>query len=140
MPHMIKGIAHVCIGCSDLAVVERFYCQCLGFTKQFEFVKSGKVVGFYLQVVPNMYLEFFQADSVPVTASPIQHLCLETDDIDATIARLKSHGYETGEKKLGADHTPQVWTRNAPDGIAIEFHQYTPQSCQITGHPCEVDW
>lgn len=137
---MIKGIAHVCIGCRDLAEVERFYCKCLGFSKRFEFVKGGKVVGFYLEVGPSMYLEFFQADEVPAAGSPIRHICLETDDIDEVIARLKAHGYEVGKKTVGADHSPQVWARNAPDGVAIEFHQYTPQSCQITGQPCEVDW
>src|ERR1035437_2875567 len=132
---MIKGIAHVCIGCKDLAEVERFYCQCLGFTKRFEFTKDREVIGFYIQVVPNVYLEFFQADSVPAAGSPIRHICLETDDSDDVIARLQSHGYEVGQKKIGADHSPQVWASNAPDGVAIEFHQYTPQSCQITGEP-----
>ena len=137
---MIKGLAHVCIGCTDLAAVERFYCQCLGFTKRFEFVKGGKVIGFYLQVVPNVYLEFFLADSVPAAGSPIRHVCLETDDIDGVIIRLTAHGYKVGQKSVGADHSPQVWASDAPDVVAIEFHQYTPQSCQITGKPCEVSW
>ncbi len=137
---MIKGLAHVCIGCTDLAAVERFYCQCLGFTKRFEFVKGEKVIGFYLQVVPNVYLEFFVADSVPPAGSPIRHICLETDDIDDVIARLKAHGYKVGQKTVGADHSPQVWASDAPDGVAIEFHQYTPESCQTTGKPCEVNW
>ncbi|MEI8195745.1 MAG: VOC family protein [Phycisphaerae bacterium] len=137
---MIKGIAHVCIGCKDLAEAERFYCQCLGFTKRFDFVKGEKVIGFYLQVGPNMYLEFFQADSVPAAGSPIRHICLETDDLDGVIARLTAHGYQVGEKKLGADHSFQVWASNAPDGVAIEFHQYTPESCQITGKNCVVNW
>ena len=137
---MIKGIAHVCVGCKDLAEVERFYCKALGFTKQFEFTKKGKVIGFYLQVSPGVYLEFFQADSVPVAGSPIRHLCLETDDIDGVIARLSACGYKVGEKKVGADHTPQVWAGDAPDGVAIEFHQYTAESCRRTGKACEVNW
>lgn len=137
---MIKGIAHVCIGCKDLAEVERFYCNALGFTKRFEFVKNGKVIGFYLQVVPNVYLEFFQADSVPNAGGPIRHLCLETDDIDGVIARLKSCGYKVGEKKMGADHSMQVWAGDAPDGVAIEFHQYNEESSQRTGRNCEVTW
>lgn len=137
---MIKGIAHVCIGATDLAEVERFYCGCLGFTKKFDFIRSGKIIGFYLQVAPNSFLEFFQADSVPCVASPIRHICLETDDIDGVIARVKSCGYKIGEKKLGSDHSPQVWISNAPDGVAIEFHQYTPQSCQITGENCNANW
>lgn len=137
---MITGIAHVCIGCTDLAAVERFYCKCLGFTKRFDFIKGEKVIGFYLQVASNMFLEFFQADSVPAGGSPIRHICLETDDIDGVIARLQAHGYQVGEKKMGCDHSLQVWAGNAPDGVEIEFHQYSPESCQLTGQPCQVNW
>lgn len=137
---MIKGLAHVCIGCTDLAAVERLYCDTLGFKRQFDFVKNGKLVGFYLQIAPGSFLEFFQADSVPYVGSPIRHICLETDDIDAVIARLTAEGYKVGEKKLGSDQAWQVWLQNAPDGVAIEFHQYTPQCSQVTGKPCVVNW
>jgi catechol 2,3-dioxygenase-like lactoylglutathione lyase family enzyme len=137
---MIKGIAHVCIGATDLAAVERFYCGCLGFTKKFDFLRQGKVIGFYLQVAPNSFIEFFQSDSVPQAGSPIRHICLETDDIDGVIARVKQCGYQIGEKKVGSDHSPQVWIKDAPDGVAIEFHQYTPESAQITGKTVIANW
>ena len=137
---MIKRIAHICIGCTDLTEVERFYCQCLGFTKRFDFMKNGKCIGFYLEVGEGGFLEFFRADEVPCAGSPIRHLCLETDDIDGVIDRLNQGGYKVGQKKVGADRTWQVWVGNAPDGVAIEFHQYTPQSSQFTGEVCQVTW
>lgn len=137
---MIKALAHVCIGCTDLAEVERFYIQALGFTKRFDFVKHDRRIGFYLQVAEHQFLEFFLADSLPPQAGPIRHLCLETDDLDATIARLREHGYETRPKQLGADRAWQAWMVNAPDRVAIEFHQYTPDCSQHTGRTCVVNW
>lgn len=137
---MIKNLAHVCIGCTSLAQVERLYCQTLGFTRKFDFIKDGQVVGFYLQVSSQSYLEFFLAAHVPTTGSPLRHLCLETDDLDALIAHLRAAGYQVGDKQMGADQAWQAWLQNAPDGVAIEFHQYTPDCCQHTGQACVVNW
>ncbi|MBI1336855.1 MAG: VOC family protein [Phycisphaera sp.] len=137
---MIKQLAHVCIGCTDLDAATRFYCDCLGFTRVFDFVKDEKTIGFYLGAGGNTYIEFFKADSVPDTASPIRHLCLETDDIDAVIAQLHKYGYHTGPKKVGGDQSWQVWVSDAPDHVKIEFHQYTDQSSQRTGKTCYVNW
>ncbi len=39
---------------------------------------------------------------------------------------------------MGADRSRQMWTQD-PDGVRIEFHQYTPGSCQLTGAPCVLD-
>jgi catechol 2,3-dioxygenase-like lactoylglutathione lyase family enzyme len=138
---MITGIAHVCLSAKDLSAAEHFYCQVLGLQKRFEFTRKGQVVGFYLNVAGRMFIEVFSADSVPLEAGVIRHLCLETEDIDGMIAQIQSRGggHLLGKKSLGADHSWQIWIK-APDGVDIEFHQYTPQSCQTTGSPCEVDW
>ncbi len=137
---MIKRIAHVCIGATDLVEIEKLYCGALGFTKRFDFTKKGKVVGFYLHAGNDTFLEVFHADEVPWHGSPIRHLCLETDDLDGLMARVKAAGYETGEKTMGADNTWQFWLKNCPNGVAIEVQQYTKDSCQHTGKPCEITW
>jgi catechol 2,3-dioxygenase-like lactoylglutathione lyase family enzyme len=137
---VIKRIAHVCIATTDLAAVERLYCQGFGFTRRFDFTRNGNVVGFYLHAGEETFLEVFHADEVPWHGSPIRHLCLETDDIDAAMARVVAAGFEVGEKKLGADNTWQFWVKNSPNGVAIEVQQYTRDSCQQTGKPCEVNW
>ena len=132
--------SHVGICVADLERSMRFYCDGLGFTKRFDFEKNGKVVGFYLHAGGDTFLEVFHADEVPWHGSPIRHLCLETEDLDAVMARLKSLNIPMGEKKLGADNTWQFWLKDAPNGVAIEVQQYTKDSCQYTGKPCEVNW
>lgn len=136
---MITGIAHVCLGATDLATTERFYCTALGFKKVFEFVRGGEPVGFYLEVTDKTYVEVFQQDAVEAQANgPIRHICFETANIDAVRRSLEAEGCEATEKRLGADGSWQTWTTD-PDGVRIEFHQYTPESSQVTGNDCILD-
>jgi catechol 2,3-dioxygenase-like lactoylglutathione lyase family enzyme len=133
---MIKGLAHVCLAATDLAAAERFYCNGLGFRKTFDFVRKNQVIGFYLEVSPGLFIEIFQRDTIDAKAiSPIQHFCLEVDDLDPVGRRLVEAGFEVTPKTLGADHSWQMWTTD-PSGVRIEFHQYTERSCQITRENC----
>ena len=133
---MINSIAHVCTASKDLSATENFYINCLGFKKKFDFLRANKCVGFYLEVTDKSYIEIFlQTDLLITDKAPIRHLCLETSNIDAVITRLRECGYEATDKKLGADKSWQTWTKD-PDGVRIEFHQYTEESSQNTGVNC----
>lgn len=137
---MIKQVAHICIGSQDLAKTEHFYCDVLGMKIRFEFKKGGKRIGYYLEAGGNTFIEVFAQGDAPNLEKPIiKHFCLEVEDIDAAMAGVKAKGWEIGDKKMGADHSWQCWI-TAPDGVRIEFHQYTDQSTQITGEDCIVDW
>ena len=136
---MIKGLAHVCIAASDLASTERFYCSGLGFSKVFDFIREGEVIGFYLEVSEKTYIEVFRQDEVYGHGNyPIRHLCFEVCDIDEVSRHIKSQGYDVTEKKLGADQSWQTWTTD-PSGVRIEFHQYTEKSSQVTTRNCTLD-
>lgn len=133
---MINGFAHVCLCAADLAVAERFYCVGLGLKKAFDFVKDGRVVGFYLKVARGGYIEIFRSDTIDAKANaPISHFCLEVDDLEPVRRQLTESGYKVTEKSLGPDHSWQMWTTD-PNGVRIEFHQYTDHSCQLTLEDC----
>jgi lactoylglutathione lyase/glyoxylase I family protein len=133
---MIKGFAHVCLSATDLAAVERFYCGGLGLKKAFDFIRNDRVIGFYLELSQGEYIEVFQRDEIDVKAnSPIQHFCLEVDDMEQIGLRLTENGYDVTQKKLGADKSWQMWTTD-PTGVRIEFQQYTDRSSQITHENC----
>lgn len=138
---MITALAHICIGADDLEKTRWFYCDVLGFDKKFDFIKDGELFGFYLQISDNNFIEVFRngADAPEAGRQRIKHFCLETDDIDAIKARIEDHGLETRPKKLGADNSWQFWCTD-PNGIDMEFHQYTAESSQHTGADCIVDW
>jgi hypothetical protein len=99
------------------------------------------VIGFYFAASENTYLEVFQAGESKDggQSGNLSHFCLETDSVEATRKRLADFGYQPGPIKTGVDQSHQFWI-NDPNGIAMEFHEYTAQSSQKTGKDVEVDW
>jgi catechol 2,3-dioxygenase-like lactoylglutathione lyase family enzyme len=134
---MIKQLAHLCIFTRDLSENARFYFDCLGLEKGFEFVKDGELFGYYIELGGNTFIEVFHGQ--PGEPGNINHLAIEVDDLDGLIERITSFGYECGEKKLGGDFSWQAWVTD-PDGVRIEFQEYTAKSLQIQGGVCQVDW
>ncbi|MEI8313217.1 MAG: VOC family protein [Verrucomicrobiota bacterium] len=137
---MIKTLAHVCLHSRDLNRTLEFYCDVLGLRRKFDFFKEEELIGFYLEIDPGHYIEVFKGDTVPEPQGRrIMHFCLEVGDIDAVRDKLVSRGIEVSGKKKGSDASWQIWCKD-PDGTDIEFHQYTPESSQLTGTRCNVNW
>jgi catechol 2,3-dioxygenase-like lactoylglutathione lyase family enzyme len=134
---MIKQLAHICIHTDDLTETEHFYCDVLGLEKGFEFEKDRDPFGFYIKLGGKTFIEVFKGE--PAKVGNIDHIAIETDDIDQVIRTLRANNFEASDKKLGGDHTWQSWTRD-PNGVKIEFHQYTEKSMQFKGGVCQVDW
>lgn len=134
---MNKGLAHVCIHSQDLAETERFYCDLLGLEKGFVFMKDDALFGYYIKLGNDSFIEVFKGK--PGKIGNINHLSIETDDIDKVITTLRSNGFDATDKKLGVDQSWQSWTKD-PSGVKIEFHEYTDESLQFRGGVCEVDW
>ena len=135
---MIKGLAHVRVSAKDLAETERFYCGCLGLSKKFDFLREGKVIGYYLQIDEGSFVEVFQSDKVSSSrGQAITHFCLEVDDIERAIEEIRGFGVDITDKEMGCDHSWQAWVTD-PSGVRIELHEYTDKSCQIVGDDCEV--
>ena len=137
---MIKQLAHINIGSHDLKASENFYCNVLGLEKTFEFIKDGELYGFYLGSGNRTFIEVFQMDDQHASGSSlIHHPCLEVEDLEATIAAIRSKGWEISDMKFGCDKSWQAWIED-PSGLPIELMQYTEESSQFTGEPCMVDW
>lgn len=136
----IKALAHVCIKTTDLAATSDFYCGALGMKKQFNFLRGGKVIGFYIKAGNASFIEVFHADEVEkIGKEVLNHFCLETDDMEGLRQSLVARGYQPGEIKMGADSSYQFWMQD-PNGMAMEFHQYTDASTQFSGKDVEVNW
>jgi catechol 2,3-dioxygenase-like lactoylglutathione lyase family enzyme len=133
---VIKQLAHICIFSKDLAATEKFYCRALKLKKVFDFIQNGEIIGFYLQISGKSYIEVFRNDTANQNSiSPLQHICFETVNMDKLMKQIKSEGYETTDKIMGADKSWQFWATD-PDGVKIEFHEYTENSSQITRKDC----
>jgi len=137
---MIKALAHVCLFSKDLDRSLEFYCGTLGLHRHFDFIKEGRLFGFYLQIAPGQFIEIFTTDSAEAAGRQrIHHLCLEVENLDLLRETLIKRGMEVTPKKLGCDQTWQCWCKD-PDGTDVEFQQYTAQSSQFTCAQCLVNW
>ena len=128
---MIKGIAHVCFMVKDLSASQEFYCDRLGLKHAFDFINdAGERFGMYIHAGERSFIELFAGTpDGPDDKQSYRHLCLEVDDIEATVSDLRSGGVELTEPTFGADGSWQSWTAD-PDGNPIELHGYTPKSMQ----------
>ena len=136
---MIKRLAHVCLGATDLNEAEVFYVDKLGMEKAFEFFRAGKRIGFYVKVSATTFIEIFADSSITNDQRPmIKHFCLEVEDLDAVITSLAERGIEVSAKKLGGDNAWQAWISD-PSGVRIELMQYSDDSTQFTGSPVILD-
>ena len=135
----LNALAHVCISTKDLDKTREFYCNLLGMDKVFEFKKAGATAGFYLRIAGDNFLEFFKDPTDYKNDSPLRHLCFETSDLKGLRKDLAGKGLACTEPVLGGDGSWQFWIKD-PNGIAIEFHEYTAESSQKTGKTVEITW
>jgi catechol 2,3-dioxygenase-like lactoylglutathione lyase family enzyme len=136
----IKSVAHVCIKTSDLDATAAFYCGALGMKRMFDFTRKGRIIGFYMKAANETFIEVFLADEVEkIDKQVLSHFCLEVDSIQAVRKSLVERGHSPKEINMGADNSYQFWMKD-PNGMDIEFHEYTDRSSQFTGQVVEVDW
>lgn len=136
----IRSLAHVCIMTRDLDATADFYCGILGMKKMFNFTKKGKIIGFYMRAANQTFVEAFHADEIDKMEKPfLSHFCLETDDVHGLRKLLDERGFAPREMRKGADNSFQFWMKD-PNGIDIEFQEYSDQSSQVTGRDVEVNW
>ena len=128
---MITALAHACFTVSDLERSIQFYRDGLGLTPAFDFKDAnGRRFGLYLHVEGRSFIELFVGQVTPPSdKQSFRHICLEVDDIEATVRTLRDRGIEVSEPKLGGDQSYQAWITD-PDGNRMELHQYTPKSWQ----------
>ena len=128
---MIKELAHVCFTVKDLDASLAFYTGTLGCAKAFDFIKdTGERYGAYVKIGHRSFIELFRAREItPSDSVSYRHLCLEVDDLPATVTDLRAKGVPVTDPKLGLDNSWQAWLAD-PDGNKIELHQYTATSWQ----------
>jgi lactoylglutathione lyase len=130
------SLGHVAIRCIDLDASLAFYAK-LGFP---EFLRLTEEDGSpwicYLRITEKSYIELFpgaDAARVPNTMrSGVNHLCLTTEDIEATEAYLKSVGVPLEAPRnpnRGVDGNRGMFIVD-PDGNRIEIMEMAPACIQ----------
>lgn len=130
-------LGHVAFKVNDLDRSLDFYGK-LGFP---EFLRLNNADGrpwiVYLKVTDQLFLELFPGGTGEPVAGPqstgVNHLCLTTEDIEATDAHLKSVGITPSSalvaSKRGVDGNRGMWVTD-PDGNRIEIMEMAPNCIQ----------
>lgn len=129
---MITGIGHTAYDCYKFEETLDFYTRVMGFPQMFELRSdAGELWIVYLRVNDGVYIELFpRKGEAPQGNRSYSHLCLEVDDIEATVGEVTSRGATLDvEIKRGKDGNRQAWTRD-PEGNRIEFMEMAPDSLQ----------
>jgi len=122
----------------DLPATEAFYGY-LGIKRTFEFRNlEEELIGMYLAFGNDTYIEIVKV-AERKKRGIISHFAIEVEDVEAVRNTLVDKGVEVTEKRLGGDNTWMV-TCHDPNGIFIEFHEYTAQSMQKIGGTCVIDY
>jgi len=132
-----NSLGHVAFRVNDLQRSLDFYSK-LGFPEFLRLTQTdGKPWIAYLKVTDELYLELFPGGDGGKATGPehtgVHHLCLTSEDIEATAAHLASVGIPLtsplNPAKRGVDGNRGMWITD-PDGNRIEIMEMAPNCLQ----------
>ena len=125
----IKAIHHVAIICSDYEASKKFYVQVLGCSIVKETFRSERnSYKLDLQFENGDAIELFSFPDPPQRVSSpeacgLRHLALAVEDIEASVAYLKSHQVEVEQIRID-DITEKKFTFfRDPDNLPLEMYE-----------------
>lgn len=119
---------HVGIYTKDFDASLRFYKQVVGLREAFTIrSKEGKVVFTYLHINRDTFLELTPA--TPDHAPGLSHIGIWPEDFDGRVAALRQRGAKVDDPRIGSSKA-RITNVLDPDGVAVEFLEYTPGSLQ----------
>ena len=128
---LLKRLAHVCLGTTDLSKAVEFYCGLLGCRISHEFKNpQGELCGVFLLVNNSTFLELFKDEQPKREGGLFRHLCFEVVNIQGLAEELRREkGLQVEVSRGKTDHVLQFWIKD-PDGNMVEFHEYDKECVQ----------
>ncbi len=134
---IFQGVGHVALNVTDLDASLAFYTS-LGFPEMLRLLNDkGEPWIVYLRVSDALYLELFpggEGGKVPdARRTGLAHLCLTSEDLDATEAGLRDRGIALSQPRKpgrGVDGNRGMWIED-PDGNRIEIMEMAPDCIQF---------
>jgi len=131
-----KTLGHINLKVQDLQASIDFYTK-IGFPEFLSLTEEdGSPWIVYMRITDELYIELLpgaKGKAGDQVATGLNHLCLTTDDIEATVAMLSKAGIPltTGfdPKKRGVDKNRGTWIAD-PDGNRIEIMEMASNCVQ----------
>jgi catechol 2,3-dioxygenase-like lactoylglutathione lyase family enzyme len=135
-PNAGLSLSVVGIRTKDYADSMNFYTKVMGFKPAFSFSPNGQTMNTYFQLSRDTFLELQEAPAN--TPSGFSHIHMKTEDVDASLARLRQAGVpnctetlNTGclmDVRIAQPTKEKSATIIDPSGIRIEPTQFIPGS------------
>jgi catechol 2,3-dioxygenase-like lactoylglutathione lyase family enzyme len=120
----ITGVAHIAVFTSDIVKAREFYGGLLGYEEPFLLNNpAGKLDLTFLKINERQYIEIFPKEA---GSDRLNHISLETDDIEGMRSYLASRGVAVPPKVNRVRIGNLAFNVKDPDGHTVEFVQYTP--------------
>ena len=123
------GIHHVAIICSDYEKSKQFYVEILGFSIiQETFRAERNSYKLDLKVGKKDQIELFSFPNPPQRvnspeACGLRHLSFAVEDIDRSVAELKSHGVFVENIRIDEITGKRFTFFQDPDGLPLEIYE-----------------
>jgi len=126
---MVKGrkLGHIGLGTNDIEATVNYYINVLGFELIGDFKSPADEPIKFLKMGDLVY-EIYTPNGGVATPGKIDHICLESQDIEADYRYCVEQGYEMCTD--GIQELPTVWEKGVryfklltPSGEAIEYCQ-----------------
>jgi catechol 2,3-dioxygenase-like lactoylglutathione lyase family enzyme len=117
---MRVSLDHAHLYASDTAATIRFFETMFGASVVWDETAAG-VRGIRMQLGRAFLMIYDQPPKAP-RGGAVHHLGIETDDLDALVDRMKSHGYVFA-KPIREDRTFRYVMVAAPDDLLIELFE-----------------
>lgn len=129
---MVTNVGHPAFAARGVGRTPEFYAR-LGIGEACRLHHDdGSLKLVYLHVSGDRFIEVFPGGPPPDSnrTQSFMHVCLLTDDLQATVERLRRSGAPIDREPAGGlDGNLQPWTRD-PDGNQIEFMHHSEGSPQ----------
>ena len=121
----ITGVAHIALFVHDMDKARAFYNDFLGFGEPYSLNKpEGGLAMTFIKVNDRQYIELFP--EVEPGSDRLNHISVETDNVEAMRVYLASKGIKVPEKVNLGRIKNLSFTIKDPDGHGVEFVQYMP--------------
>lgn len=116
------GLQHIGIPTKDMAATTAFWTS-LGFTVKGTFDNDGVTVKFF--EYKNVVIESWEGAEATGIAGAINHISLDTTDIQKAFNDVKAHGFKMVENEIQHlpfwEHGIQYFNITGPNGEVVEF-------------------
>jgi catechol 2,3-dioxygenase-like lactoylglutathione lyase family enzyme len=124
--HGVTGLNHVAIVVPDVDKAVEYYSKVMGYPEAFRFnTASGQYA--MLQLSQNTFLEI--QPTTPERPVGINHLGIEVQNLNATLAALKAAGANVTPVTYGGTKSYNASVID-PNGIRTEIQEFPPESFQ----------